>query len=709
MKPQTRAARSGSGGPVAPGGSSGGQTPPQPPPKKKGKSAPPPKRGPSSDEDEDDTTTTTAITNAHAATPESNSTKVPKVRVSRRKIAPILGVNTPKNPTVSLGTASTATIAATLTKRSDSVSSGLSDRGSAPSTSSIAAAAAATKRAQAKPAAGKLAGGVKGKAPTVVSKPATTSRVATTSTGRKLPKPVEEDVESDTESEEHDEDCECDDCLDEEEHDDDCDCDDCEFIVEDHDDDCDCDECDPDVEDLDESLGRRGNTGRNSRVSNVLSSLISAVGGRARSLRSEPAVVQEYVKLKTQLDEMFMADDNEEIKYFKDLPESEQSEVLGNMKNRLQLTASGIPMRFQIMQHVKEPEIQRVALSKYDAICNMEPGSPEYFKMTNWLDGFMRIPFDSFNNLPVSLSDGDVKCREFMHNVSSQMNAAIYGQEEAKLQVMQFVAQWISNPTSAGNVLALHGPAGVGKTTLIKEGVAKALGRPFHFIALGGATDSSFLEGHSYTYEGSVWGRLVDILMTSKCMNPVIFFDELDKVSSTPKGEEIINILMHLTDSAQNERICDKYFAGIPLDFSKCLFFFSLNNPELVNPVLLDRAYTLGIAPPDTKAKVVIARDYIMPGVLQSVSLGGMVNMSDGVIETIITDYTKREAGVRELRRCVQTIASKLNMLRFMNTKELPFYIKGFKLPYTVSAKDLPLLLSNPKPAIDPSIAHLWT
>ena len=99
------------------------------------------------------------------------------------------------------------------------------------------------------------------------------------------------------------------------------------------------------------------------------------------------------------------------------------------------------------------------------------------------------------------------------------------------------------------------------KTTLIREGISKILNRPFTFIALGGATDSSFLEGHSYTYEGSNWGKIVDILIQSKCMNPVIYFDELDKVSMTPKGEEIIGILTHLTDTTQNVQFHDKYFS----------------------------------------------------------------------------------------------------------------------------------------------------
>ena len=107
---------------------------------------------------------------------------------------------------------------------------------------------------------------------------------------------------------------------------------------------------------------------------------------------------------------------------------------------------------------------------------------------------------------------------------------------------------------------------------MVKEGISKILNRPFAFLALGGATDSSFLEGHSYTYEGSHWGRIIQILQDSKYMNPIIYFDELDKLSDTASGMEIIGVLTHLIDTSQNTSIQDKYFSGINFDFSNFLY-----------------------------------------------------------------------------------------------------------------------------------------
>ncbi len=127
-----------------------------------------------------------------------------------------------------------------------------------------------------------------------------------------------------------------------------------------------------------------------------------------------------------------------------------------------------------------------------------------------------------------------------------------------------------------------RGPPGTGKTSLAKKGIAKCLtdsegkSRPFAFIPVGGSSNSSTLEGHSYTYVGSTWGKIVDILMETKCMNPIIYIDELDKISKTENGKEIIGILTHITDSTQNDQFNDKYFSGIDIDLSKVLFIFHI-------------------------------------------------------------------------------------------------------------------------------------
>lgn len=426
-------------------------------------------------------------------------------------------------------------------------------------------------------------------------------------------------------------------------------------------------------------------------------------------LKKEPENVRRFVKLVQTDVEPTEEDIDRDIAYFKALTPKAQDRLLTKLHNKVEPSEATVPLKFQIISKDVPADVERVAIAKYNALQNIDPSTTEYYKASQWIHGYTQLPIGTYKNLPVSMEDGNEACQKFVCSVREHMDKAIYGHEEAKLQILQFVSSWIANPSAAGNVVSIHGPPGVGKTTLIKDGVAKALDRPFHFITLGGATDASFLDGHSYTYEGSTWGRIADILMKSKCMNPIIYFDELDKVSETPKGEEINNLLIHLTDGSQNDRFQDKYFTGIDLDLSRCLFIFSHNNHEKVNPILRDRMYNIQVSGFNLKEKLVITDQYLINSALQDVKLFEKVAISKDVIPYIIEHYTGEEKGVRELKRAIQTIVSKLNMLRFYNIEgKVPFYIKGFSLPFTLHKEHVDLLLKSKKPQIDPSISHMY-
>jgi len=209
---------------------------------------------------------------------------------------------------------------------------------------------------------------------------------------------------------------------------------------------------------------------------------------------------------------------------------------------------------------------------------------------------------------------------------------------------------------------------GTGKTTLVKEGVSKILNRPFSFVALGGATDSSFLEGHSYTYEGSIWGRIVDTLINCQSMNPVFYFDELDKVSQTPKGEEIIGILTHLTDTSQNDSFHDKYFSNIDFDLSKALFIFSYNDESKINPILKDRMYRISTEGYKKTQKDIIAQQYLIPKIITEVNFKREdITIPKETIEYICDNLNEEEKGVRNLKRALEIIYTKINLYRLTN------------------------------------------
>jgi ATP-dependent Lon protease len=357
-----------------------------------------------------------------------------------------------------------------------------------------------------------------------------------------------------------------------------------------------------------------------------------------------------------------------DLKFFHEkMSLEEQKTVLEQIELIHKSSCVDKPYRLSLLDADIPVQYKACAYRKISSLRYMEPGGGEYYKMKNWVDTFMQIPFGKYKNLPISLDDGVEKCHEFMENAKNILDQAVYGLNDAKLQIIQMVGQWIVNPSAIGTAIAIKGPMGTGKTTLVKEGISKILGRDFAFIALGGATDSSFLEGHSYTYEGSTWGKIVDLLIKCKSMNPVIYFDELDKISDTPKGEEIAGILTHLTDTTQNNQFHDRYFSDIDFDLSRCLFIFSYNDESKVNRILLDRMYRIQTKGYDQAQKTTIANQYLMPKICEQVKFKQEdITISEDTMHYIITNYTDKEDGVRTLKRCLEIIHTKLNLYRLM-------------------------------------------
>lgn len=262
------------------------------------------------------------------------------------------------------------------------------------------------------------------------------------------------------------------------------------------------------------------------------------------------------------------------------------------------------------------------------------------------------------NNLQLSKNKID--------NVSKILDESIYGHSYAKNQILKIICQWISGEQT-GYSFGFEGSPGIGKTSLAKKGLAHCLSdensetRPFSFIALGGSCNGSILEGHSYTYVNSTWGRITDILMESKCMNPIIYIDELDKVSKSEHGKEIIGILTHLIDTTQNDTFQDKYFSGINLDLSKALFIFSYNDASQIDPILLDRIHRIKFENLTSVDKLVIVKKYIIPEINKKMGFDDIVEMNDEVIEFIIDNYTM-EPGVRKLKEILFDLYGELNI-----------------------------------------------
>ena len=376
-------------------------------------------------------------------------------------------------------------------------------------------------------------------------------------------------------------------------------------------------------------------------------------------------------------------------------------------------------------------EVKTKAMEKLKSIKSSFQGDS---KAQHWLDGLLKIPFNVYKeNHIISFkekfirtldddklfSDNDVdnhinglrssndprvkdwdnykiEKKEYLINVRNVLDSVVFGHKEAKIQLERLFAQWI-NGEAKGAVLGLKGPPGTGKTSLAKNGLSKCLidksgePRPFVFLPIGGSVNGSTLVGHNFTYVGSTWGRIADILMTTKCMNPIIFIDELDKVSHTEHGREIISILTHLTDATQNDEFEDKFFSGIKLDLSKALIVFSFNDVNLIDPILKDRITIIETNPLSLQEKLTIINNYMLPEICKEVGFNrDEIIISNELITKLIETYTN-EAGVRKIKEKIVEIVRDINLSRFHSDDII--------LPYTVTEEYTKKLFEN-KPKV---------
>jgi hypothetical protein len=413
---------------------------------------------------------------------------------------------------------------------------------------------------------------------------------------------------------------------------------------------------------------------------------------KRHDMDKEPAIIKKFVELVTKPMEDVGID--AQIDQFKAMESPKQKALLEALEARPTATDTGAQLMFRILTMKIPPEVQSMALAKYQALQTMDPSTSEYFKQRNWLDKFCSMPFGQYKDLPVKLEDGAEPCGQFMGRAKDCLDSAVYGQDEAKLQILQFIASKIANHNARGTSLLLIGSAGIGKTSIIKS-IAKALEWPFQFISLGGDSDASTYTGHQLVYESSHAGKIANSLVAAKSMSMVLMFDEVDKISQTAKGEEVSNLLIHLTDPVQNADFEDKYLAGVPIDLSKVMFVFSANDINKIDKVLLDRMNVIKMKGYNSKDKLVIAERYLLPSALEEVNLKERVMIGRDVLEYIIENYAKEETGVRTLKRCIEGIVGKLNMLRMYNSSTLPFHIKDFTLPFIVKKEHVDLFLKR--------------
>ena len=403
---------------------------------------------------------------------------------------------------------------------------------------------------------------------------------------------------------------------------------------------------------------------------------------------------------------------DEEMEYFLKQSVRNKNKIIKFEKKTNELNKEQVPLRFKIINSDINDSIKAVALKKLNHLSSMNERSGEYFKILNYVENLCKIPCGIYKKLKIPKDKSLIS--NFLLKSHKILDQNVYGHDKSKEQITRIIGQWISNPSLKGNCIGIHGSPGCGKTRLIKEGLCKALDLPFVFIPLGGINDSAYLTGHSFTYEGAIHGKIVDALMKAGCMNPIIYFDELDKVSDSSRGEEIINTLIHLTDSTQNDAFFDKYFYDIPLNLSKALIIFTYNNDYMINPILRDRMIRINTDPYKNNDKINIANKFLIPEILKDFNFKSTdLIFTEEIIKYIISK-TESESGVRNLRRSIECIISNLNLFRLMDNKieDKSLSISNlnidFEIPFIINNKVVDYLIKN-KNSMSDSIAHIYT
>ena len=418
-----------------------------------------------------------------------------------------------------------------------------------------------------------------------------------------------------------------------------------------------------------EDLETGKKTKRKSKTENDKQTLINAIRKMGKEYKLQPTyevIIDDSMEQERRFKKKQQKVKN---KFLQSISEERRKKIEECEKQLKERSKLEIPPYYQILELDIPIRSKEIILKYMSSLENLDETSTEYHKFESFVETCKEVPFGKYITLPKPDNFS-----EFLMNSAQILNDCVYGHELPKLEILQYLSQLISNPTCKGQPLGIYGPPGIGKTTLIQEGLAKVLKRPFYFISLGGCSDSSFLDGHSFTYEGSRTGKIVDILRSAQCMNPIIYFDELDKISDTSKGEEISNLLVHLTDESQNSHFHDKYLHDIDLDLSKAFFVFSFNDIEKVNPILRDRINILYLKDFKKEEKAKIAKNYLIPKIKKEYNMDNEeqdYNITDDMISYILDKHVEKgETGVRTLKKLIKSIYAKINMLLLSDGSE---------------------------------------
>ena len=290
-------------------------------------------------------------------------------------------------------------------------------------------------------------------------------------------------------------------------------------------------------------------------------------------------------------------------------------------------------------------EVEDKALKEVTRLAKMSPSSPDASVARTYVEWLTDLPWNTQTE-----DNKDLKLAKQI------LDEDHYGLEKIKERILEYLAVMQLTGGVRGPILCFTGPPGVGKTSIVKS-IARALGRKYVRMSLGGVRDEAEIRGHRRTYIGAIPGKIVYLIKQAGSRNPVMLFDEIDKMSSDFRGDPA-SAMLEVLDPEQNFAFVDHYLE-VPFDLSKILFVATANTVESIPPALLDRMELIELTGYTEEEKIQIADKFLIPKQLKNHGLqDGSLTLSDETLKAIIEKYT-RESGVRTLEREIATIARK--------------------------------------------------
>lgn len=299
----------------------------------------------------------------------------------------------------------------------------------------------------------------------------------------------------------------------------------------------------------------------------------------------------------------------------------------------------------QVMALKTTEENRKKLIKEVERLNDLPPSSQEAFVIKNYLDTVFALPWGKFTKPKISMSKAE-----------AVLEQDHYGLKRVKERILEFLAVHSLSPDIKGQIICLAGPPGIGKTSIAKS-IAKAMGRKYARVSLGGVRDEADIRGHRKTYVGAMPGRIMTAMEQAGTSDPLILFDEIDKLCSDMRGDPS-SAMLEVLDSEQNFAFRD-HFIELPFDLSKAVFIATANNVGDIPAPLLDRMEIIELPSYTAEEKFCIAKEHLIPKQLKEHGMKGtQLKIQDDAINDIISYYT-REAGVRGLERCIASICRK--------------------------------------------------